>query len=237
MAAILEVRSLNVRVNGRLLLGNVNLAVERGDAVLVLGPNGAGKTVLLKALLGLLPHEGDFAWTPSDLRIGYVPQRVDVDVHLPLCGRNLLEAKAALLRLGRPAIDSALERVGIGWDLMEGPIGHLSGGQFQKILIAFALLGDPEVLMLDEPTTGLDEPSAENIYELARRLRAGGVTVVLVSHDLGLAYHFATKVLCLSTVALCFGTPDEALTPQTLKTLYGARYEVVGGGSFRSGRF
>lgn len=234
MPTILKVRSLNVRVNGRLLVGDVNLAIERGDAVLVLGPNGSGKTVLLKALLGILPHEGEIQWTPPAVRIGYVPQRVDVDAHLPLCGRNLLEAKAATLKLPHSAIDSALKRVGIGWDLMEGPIGHLSGGQFQKVLIAFALLGEPEVLMLDEPTTGLDEPSAENIYDLARRLRADGVTVLLVSHDLGLAYHFATKVLCLNTKALYFGASADELTPETLKALYGSRYESAGASVRRS---
>src|SRR5271157_6557478 len=110
MATILEARALGVRINGRVLLRDVDLTIGRGDAVLVLGPNGAGKTVLLKALLGLLPHEGSLAWSPPGVRIGYLPQRVNVDTHLPLCGRNLLEAKAALLRLTRPDIETALER-------------------------------------------------------------------------------------------------------------------------------
>jgi zinc transport system ATP-binding protein len=221
MAAILETRSLGVRVNGRVLLRDVDLTVERGDAVLVLGPNGAGKTVLLKALLGLLPHEGSLSWSPPKVRIGYLPQRVDIDIHLPLCGRNLLEAKAAILGFARRDIEIALERAGIGWDSIESPLGHLSGGQLQKVLIAFALLGNPGMLMLDEPTTGLDEPSAEHIYGLARRLCADGVAVILVSHDLGLADRFATKVLCLNTYALCFGPPAEALTQATLDALYG----------------
>jgi zinc transport system ATP-binding protein len=223
MPTILEARALAVRVNDRLLVRDIDLTVDRGDAVLVLGPNGAGKTVLLKALLGILPHEGSLAWAPPGVRIGYLPQRVNVDAHLPLCGRNLLEAKAAILNLDRGDIESALNRAGVAWSSIDHPLGHLSGGQFQKVLIAFALLGGPEVLMLDEPTTGLDEPSAEHIYDLARRLREEGVTVILVSHDLGLAYHFATKVLCLNTTPVCFGAPDEALTRGTLEALYGVR--------------
>jgi zinc transport system ATP-binding protein len=223
MPKILEAQALGVRINDRVLLRDVNLAVERGDAVLVLGPNGAGKTVLLKALLGLLPHEGSLSWYPPAVRIGYLPQRVNVDTHLPLCGRNLLEAKAHILKLETRDIRDALTRVGLGSNVVENPLGHLSGGQLQKVLIAFALLGNPEVLMLDEPTTGLDEPSAEHIYDLARRVRSEGITVILVSHDLGLAYHFATKVLCLDTRALCFGAPAEALTRSTMEALYGVR--------------
>lgn len=236
MSTILETRALSVRSGDRILVRDVDLAVARGDAVLILGPNGAGKTVLLKALLGLMPYEGSLAWSPPDVRIGYLPQRVNIDTHLPLCGRNLLEAKAAILKLERGEIEKALNRAGVASPTIEHPLGHLSGGQFQKVLIAFALLGSPEVLMLDEPTTGLDEPSAEHIYDLCRRLREEGVTVILVSHDLGLAYHFATKVLCLSTSPLCFGAPDSALTRGTLEALYGVRNRDALDASPRSGR-
>ncbi len=227
MSRILETRGLAVRVGGRTLLRDVDLVIDRGDAVLVLGPNGAGKTVLLKALLGLLPREGSLSWFPPEVPIGYLPQRISIDIHLPLCGRNLLEAKAAILKLDGRDIEVALDRAGIDSRSIEEPLGHLSGGQFQKVLIAFALLGNPEILMLDEPTTGLDEPSAEHIYDLARRLRSEGVTVLLVSHDLGLVYHFATKVLCLNTYPVCFGAPTEALTRSTLEALYGARAQAA----------
>ncbi len=227
MSRILETRGLGVQINGRVLLRNVELTVDRGDAVLVLGPNGSGKTVLLKALLGLLPHQGKLSWFPPQVRIGYLPQRVSIDIHLPLCGRNLLEAKAAILKLNARDIEIALGRAGIDAKSIDEPLGHLSGGQFQKVLIAFALLGNPEILMLDEPTTGLDEPSAEHIYDLARRLRSEGVAVILVSHDLGLSYHLATKVLCLNTYQVCFGTPGEALTRSTLEALYGVRAQSV----------
>jgi zinc transport system ATP-binding protein len=220
MSATLEVRNLTVRIDASVVLRDVSFELETGDALLVLGPNGAGKTVLLRALLGLVPVEGEVRWSPPGPPPGYLPQRLDVERHLPMCGEDLLRAKSALLHLREGEIPAALERVGVSSEIARSPIGHLSGGQFQKVMIALALLGDPRVLMLDEPTTGLDEPSAEHIYDLLRRLQSEGVTIILVSHDLGLAYRFATKVLCLNTRALCFGPPDR-MTPETLHELYG----------------
>ncbi len=220
MTSILRVTNLTVRVDSSVLLRDVSFDLDAGDALLVLGPNGAGKTVLLRALLGLMPAEGGVRWSAPGPAPGYLPQRLDVERHLPMCGEDLLRAKAALLRVGESEISAALKRVGVSAEIVRSPIGHLSGGQFQKVLIALALLGAPRVLMLDEPTTGLDEPSAEHIYDLLRRLRAEGVTIILVSHDLGLAHRFATKVLCLNTKALCFG-PPERMTAQTLRELYG----------------
>jgi zinc transport system ATP-binding protein len=220
MSTILEVRNLTVRIDASVALFDVSFELEAGDALLVLGPNGAGKTVLLRALLGLLPVEGEVRWSPPGPPPGYLPQRLDVERHLPMCGEDLLRAKSALLRLSEGEIPAAFERVGVSSAIARSPIGHLSGGQFQKVMIALALLGEPRILMLDEPTTGLDEPSAEHIYDLLRRLQAEGVTIILVSHDLGLAYRFATKVLCLNTKALCFGPPDR-MTAETLRELYG----------------
>jgi zinc transport system ATP-binding protein len=220
MSEVLEVRNLTVRIDSSVVLRDVSFELETGDALLVLGPNGAGKTVLLRALLALLPIEGEVRWSPPGPPPGYLPQRLDVERHLPMCGEDLLKAKSALLRLKEAEIPAALERVGVSTEIARSPIGHLSGGQFQKVMIALALLGDPRVLMLDEPTTGLDEPSAEHVYDLLRRLQTEGVTIILVSHDLGLAYRFATKVLCLNTRALCFGPPDR-MTAETLRELYG----------------
>jgi len=194
--------------------------LETGDALLVLGPNGSGKTVLLRALLSLLPVEGEVRWLLPGPPPGYLPQRLDIDRHLPLCGGDLLRAKSALLGLRDDKIPAVLGRVGVTSDIAQAPIGHLSGGQLQKVMIALALLGEPPVLMLDEPTTGLDEPSAEHVYDLLRRLQKEGVTIILVSHDLGLADRFATKVLCLNTRVLCFGPPEQ-MTPDTIRELYG----------------
>ena len=220
MPQLLEVRNLTVRIDSSVILRDVSFELQTGDALLVLGPNGAGKTMLLRALLGVVPTEGKVGWSTPGPPPGYLPQRLDMDRHLRMCGEGLLRAKAALLGLEEGEISAALERVGVSPEIDSSPIGHLSGGQFQKVMIALALLGDPRVLMLDEPTTALDELSAEHIYDLLRRLQGEGVTIILVSHDLGLAYRFATKVLCLNIRALCFG-PSERMTAKTLRELYG----------------
>ncbi len=142
---------------------------------------------------------------------------------MPLYVRDLLGAKARLLKLPGEAIQSAARIVNLAPGLLNTRIGVLSGGQFQKVLITFALLGDPNVLLVDEPTASLDELAQEHIYELLERLRQEhGLTVLLVSHDLSVVYQFATKVLCLSGGKPCFGAPRDILTPETLAAVYTA---------------
>jgi ABC-type Mn2+/Zn2+ transport system ATPase subunit len=106
--------------------------------------------------------------------------------------------------------------------MLEIPVGHLSGGQFQRGLIGFALIGNPNVLLLDEPTASIDEPGEEHIYELIHRLQDQyNLAVITVSHDLSFVYRYATKVLCLNRRSVCMGAPREALTPEVLEQLYG----------------
>ena len=171
----------------------------------------------------MVPHAGHITWL-RDMKIGYVPQKIDADRHLPVNLANLLTAKAAVLHLTEADIQAIGETVGLDQKILETPIGHLSGGQFQRALIAFALLGKPDVLILDEPTASIDKPGEEQVYELIRRLQDKyRMTVILVSHDLSFVYRYATKVLCLNASgALCFGAPEEALTPDVLDRLYGS---------------
>ena len=155
-------------------------------------------------------------------RLGYVPQKIDADRHLPVNFKNLLHAKASVLKLEPSAIDAIVKTVGVTEKMLATSVGHLSGGEFQRSLIAFALLGDPNVLILDEPTASIDERGEEQIYELIHRLEdTKGMTIILVSHDLSFVYRYATKVLCLNKTGVCYGNPDETLTPQTLERLYG----------------
>lgn len=220
MGKILSVKNLSVELDGQAILDNLNFEIETGDDLAVIGPNGSGKTVLLKALLGLIPHEGVMEWAPG-VKIGYVPQKIDADRHLPLNLKNLLHAKEKVLGLKEAVTDPA-DDVGLTKESLDMPIGHLSGGQFQKALIAFALLGKPNVLLLDEPTASIDLPGEAKIYDLVHRLQDKyDMTVILVSHDLSFVYQYATKVLCLNKTSLCFGTPEEALNPKTLEKLYG----------------
>ena len=211
MAPILKVSDLTVGFSGRPILHGLSFEVQRADTLAILGPNGAGKTVLLRALLKLVPHSGLIEWAP-EARVGYVPQKIAADRALPIQVQDLLAAKARILKLPSSEIDAAAEAVALPRELLSAGIGVLSGGQFQKVLIAFALLGSPNVLLFDEPTASLDELSEERIYSLLADLqRTRGMTMLLVSHDLSVVYQSANKVLCLSKDTVCFGTPREIL--------------------------
>ncbi len=221
MPSILNISDLSVSFDGKPAIENLNFSLDAGDSLAVIGPNGAGKTVFLRALLGMVPYKGTVAWAEGT-RVGYVPQKIDADRHLPVNFQNLLAAKAATLHLAFADITHIISTVGLTKNILETPVGHLSGGEFQRALIAFALLGKPTVLILDEPTASIDKSGEEQIYELVHRLQDKyGMTVILVSHDLSFVYRYATKVLCLSKSGLCFGPPDEALTPEVLEKLYG----------------
>jgi len=222
MTPILSVRDLTVTLGDRAVINRLNFKVDRGDNLVIIGPNGAGKTVLLRALLDLLPYQGVIQWAPG-VKLGYVPQKIAADRHLPLQVNDLLTSKARMLKLSAQDVRLIADTVGITPELLRTSIGVLSGGQFQKALIAFALLGNPDVLLLDEPLSSLDELAEERIYELLRDLqRERNLTILLVSHDLTIVYQFANKVLCLGAGKACFGLPREILTPETLETIYSA---------------
>jgi zinc transport system ATP-binding protein len=223
---VLSVSNLHVSFGSRVVIRGLSFNLVQGDCLAVIGPNGSGKSVLLKALLHLVPGpseiHGEIRWSEK-ARLGYVPQRVAADRQLPLRVNDLLEAKAKFLRLPATEVSLAASETGLTAELLDTRIGVLSGGQFQKVLIAFALLGDPNVLLFDEPTASLDELTEERVYESLHSLQKDrGFTVILVSHDLSLVYRYATKVLCLSKVRTCMGAPREILTPQLLEELYAA---------------
>jgi zinc transport system ATP-binding protein len=220
--SILSVRDLAISFDGRTVIHGLNFDLHAGDDLAVIGPNGSGKTVLLKALLGLIPFDGEIRWSPR-ARLGYVPQKVAADRRMPINIEDLLAAKARFLKLPAQAVDAVAETVGLTPELLNTSVGILSGGQFQKALIAFALLGDPNVLLFDEPTASLDELAQERIYELVAQLRQQkGMTVILVSHDLSIVYRSASVVLCLCKDRPCLGPPHEVLTPEMLEQLYAA---------------
>ena len=221
MEKVLTVSGLSVSFDDEPVLQNIDFSVETGEDLAVIGPNGAGKSVFLKCLLGMVPYKGRIEWAPRT-RIGYVPQKIDADRHLPVNVKNLLNAKAAVMHLGKNDVDEIVKKVALDEKILTTPVGHLSGGQFQRALIAFALLGKPNVLILDEPTASIDKPGEEQIYDLVHRLQDEyGMTIILVSHDLSFVFRYATKVLCLNHKNVCFGTPEEALTPAVLDSLYG----------------
>jgi zinc transport system ATP-binding protein len=221
MPNALSIHNLTVRLDGRMILNDVSLDLKQGESMAIIGPNGSGKSVLLKCILGMLPYDGTITRHP-DTRIGYVPQKIDADRHLPLNFKNLFAAKADALKLPESDVDSVVQSVGISPEVLSTPVGHLSGGQLQKALLAFALIGKPTLLILDEPTASIDQPREDQIYEMLRRLQDDyRFTVIVVSHDLNFVYRYSTKVLCLNERGLCFGVPADVLTPELLQKLYG----------------
>jgi zinc transport system ATP-binding protein len=218
---ILEVKDLSVALEGKTILNKVSFDLEAGESLAIIGPNGSGKTVLLKSILGLFPFSGEIAKKFSGT-VGYVPQKVDADIHLPLTFQNLFQAKAKNSGLAQKNIDECIKTVGLPHEVVNTPVGHLSGGQFQRCLIAFAILGKPSLLLFDEPTASIDNVGEEQMYELIHRLSDRfELTTIIVSHDLSFVYRYATKVLCLNKQNICFGNPQEVLNPEVLAKLYG----------------
>jgi zinc transport system ATP-binding protein len=219
MANVLEVEDLAIRFDSTDVFRGLSFAVPAGSTLAVIGPNGSGKTVLFRALVGSLPYHGTVRWAPG-VRIGYVPQKLDIDRDLPITGHDLLRAKAQATQGGGDVAD-AIAAVGLG-DEIARRVGALSGGQFQRLLVATALVGHPTVLLLDEPTAGVDEPGQERLRELVDRLRRErGLTALVISHELSVVYQHATAVLCLGHQRSWFGPPTEILTPERLRELYG----------------
>ncbi len=219
--SLLKIRNLVVRIEDKLIVDDVSFDLAAGERLSILGPNGAGKTVLLKALLNLVSYSGTIAWSP-DVRIGYVPQKVDAETHLPLTFNDLFRAKCSTLNVGAQELDQLSASVGLTAEMRATPVGHLSGGQFQRALIGFALIGKPNVLMMDEPTASVDEPGEEHIYELIHRLQGEkNLASIMVSHDLSFVFRYATTVLCLNRQKVCFGAPRDALSHDVLERLYG----------------
>jgi zinc transport system ATP-binding protein len=224
---ILRVTNLTVVFNEHRILDDISFEVKRDDTLAIIGPNGAGKTVLFKCLLGLLPYSGKVEWA-KDAAIGYVPQRVNVEKDLPLTVEEFLKFKEK--DVGK--IQDILKQVGFGREgvdlihkgkrLLATRLGVLSGGEFQRVLIAFALLGKRNVLLFDEPTSGVDVSAEETVYSLIEKLKKeADLTIIFISHELGVVYQHAASVLCLNKQKVCFGPPHEAIDKESLQKLYG----------------
>jgi zinc transport system ATP-binding protein len=223
---------------------DVSLAVQPGDVLGIIGPNGSGKTTLLRLMLGLaVPQEGVvrlFGAPPAALRdwrrLGYVPQRTTLDASLPITvrevvGTGLVPTLGIWRRPGNPGRERVREVLElVGMDTLAGArIGALSAGQQQRVLIARALVGDPELLVLDEPTGGIDPRAQTSFYALLRHLnRERGVTLILVSHDTGVIAHEVNRLACMNRRLLFCGRPEDALSDVTLTALYGSSVRAVG---------
>lgn len=221
-AALLSVEHVSLQLGHTRIFSDLNFQVTRGASLAVVGPNGAGKTVLFRCLIGAIPVHGSIRWAPG-IRLGYVPQKLDIARDVPITGIDFLRAKAVVTRVTDAAMAGALNDVGLSWRAARDSIGALSGGQFQRLLLAFALLGAPDVLLLDEPTAGVDELGQVQLNDLVQGLqRNRGLTLLTISHDLSVVHRDATDVLCLNRERAHFGAPRTVLTADVLTEIYGA---------------
>ena len=219
------------------VLEDVSLNVSAGAFLAVIGPNGAGKTTLLRVILGLVrPNSGTvevFGKAPWELgaerrRIGYVPQVMTVDLNFPVrAGEVVLMGRYGRIGLVRrpgagdwAVAQRAMERVGIA-GLAERPLARLSSGQRQRVFLARALAHEPELLLLDEPTTGVDVAATESLYELLRGFHEAGMTIMVVSHDVGVVAAYVDGVACVNRRLVAHGRPEEVLSSDALGQMYG----------------
>ena len=218
MTGLIRAEHLSVALDGHAVLTDVSLAVQPGEIVTILGPNGSGKSTLLRALLGIVPATGGRVARRDGLVIGYVPQRLAVDRTLPMTVRRFLSLPR---RVGDAAAAAALARVGVP-DVGQRQMADLSGGQFQRVLLARALLAGPDLLILDEPTQGLDQPGEAAFYRLIEEVRREtGVAVLMVSHDLHVVMAASDRVICLNGHVCCEGTPRVVSTAPEYRALFG----------------
>lgn len=217
---LVEVRDLTVKGHGRRLVHNVNLSVQRGEIVTIIGPNGSGKSTTLKAILGILkPDEGSVSIQP-DARIGYVPQKLEINWSMPLTVERFMRLTH---RHSSSAIDAALTTTGVQ-DLKKRELSVLSGGEFQRVLIARAMATKPDLLVLDEPVQGVDFNAELEIYRLIADLREQyQCGVLLVSHDLHIVMAETDTVICMNGHVCCSGSPQVVTNSREFQDLFGAR--------------
>ena len=222
---ILQVRDLSITIDGNNILNNISFSVKKGEALAIIGPNGAGKTMLLRALLGVVPHQGTIQWS-SGAHIAYIPQKFVIDKTIPATTLEFFLLQSGNFWMpDKTTVDHLnheLELVGLDATILRQPISELSGGQFQRVLIAWSMLNHPDALLFDEPTSGIDVGAEETIYNIIHKLQdERGTTVILISHDLNIIYRYAQTVVCLNKTMICAGEPIEVLTPSELSKIYG----------------
>jgi zinc transport system ATP-binding protein len=224
---LLSVEGLNVNFNSHKIVDDISFEVVRDSTLAIIGPNGAGKTVLFRAILGLIPYKGKVTWA-EDARIGYVPQKLFVAKDFPLTVSEFLHFKEQDHKIIHEILksvgfkDVAASHIHNDVRVLKTKLGALSGGELQRVLIAYALLGKPNVLLFDEPTSGVDVSAEETIYSLIDKLKAEkDLTIIFISHELQVVYKYADSVLCLNKEKICFGPPREVVDKESLIKLYG----------------
>ncbi|MCB1631230.1 MAG: zinc ABC transporter ATP-binding protein ZnuC [Pseudomonadales bacterium] len=216
---LLEAHEVDWQVRGEAILSRVSLTLFEGEILTIIGPNGAGKTSLLRVLMGLITPSSGSVWRRPGLRIGYMPQRLAIDPSLPLDVRRFLR----LAERNPAALAATAAEIGIG-GLLDAPLAAVSGGEFQRVLLARALLRKPQLLVLDEPAQGVDVSGQAELYRLIDTVRRRhGCAVLMISHDLHLVMAATDTVLCLNRHVCCVGKPEVVGAHPEFLQLFGRR--------------
>lgn len=231
----IRVKNLSVSLGGHTIIDNISFDVPTGETTAIIGPNGAGKSVLVKALLRLIPKSaGQVEFFGVDhkkyqqvaARISYIPQSLSFEVTMPLTVAGLFTLASRQLWGMTDAetrrMVELLQMVGVH-EKKAARLATLSGGQLQRVFIAYSLMRHPALIILDEPSAGIDISGQESIYTLLERIqKQERVTLLLVSHELDIVMRYASQVLCLNRELLCAGPPQEVLSNELLTKMYGA---------------
>ncbi|MEL7213510.1 MAG: metal ABC transporter ATP-binding protein [Pseudomonadota bacterium] len=217
--SLIALEHLSVRLGGHTVLHDVNFAMNPGEIVTIVGPNGSGKSTMLRSIIGALTPDRGQVKRKDGLRIGYVPQNLAIDPTLPMPVHRFMGLP---VRVPRAKITQALETAGVA-GLADRAMTDLSGGQFQRVLLARALLGDPHLLILDEATQGLDQPGSAAFYRQIEDVRARlGCGILMVSHELHVVMSASDRVICLNGHVCCEGRPEVVAEAPAYRALFGS---------------
>ncbi|SFL28268.1 zinc transport system ATP-binding protein [Shimia haliotis] len=215
---LVTVKDVSVKLGGHQALNNVSMSIDKGEIVTIVGPNGSGKSTLLRCVIGAVKPEIGTVLKAANLKIGYVPQSLAIDPTLPLTAGRFLSLPH---RRPSKAVADALRQAGAE-DIADRPMSGLSGGQFQRVLLARALMDKPDLLILDEPTTGLDQPGSADFYtQIEQVRRETGAAVLMVSHELHVVMSASDRVVCLNGHVCCHGSPEIVASAPEYRALFG----------------
>ena len=216
--SLVQVKDLSVSYGAQKVLSHVSLSVAAGEIVTIVGPNGSGKTSLLRAIIGAVKPIHGHVKHEQGVKMGYVPQRLHIDETLPMTVSRFLKLPGGI---ARTSINQALTQAGVP-DLTDAQLSKLSGGQFQRILLARALIGKPDLLLLDEATQGLDQRGSAAFYQQIEQVRQDtGCAVLMISHELHVVMSASDRVICLNGHVCCEGTPAVVASAPEYRALFG----------------
>jgi zinc transport system ATP-binding protein len=216
--SLVKVEDVSVAYGARTVLSHVSLKIEKGEIVTIVGPNGSGKTSLLRAIIGAVKPTNGRVSHSGDVRLGYVPQKLHIDETLPITVARFLQLPRGASKV---EIEDALLQAGVP-DLAMSQMTQLSGGQFQRVLLARALIAKPDLLLLDEATQGLDQRGSASFYQQIEKVRQEtGCAVLMISHELHVVMSASDRVVCLNGHVCCEGTPAVVASAPEYRALFG----------------